>query len=517
MASDDHNNYDEELTLISTKSPLSDELVGEEGVCEELGKERNQIENCLSWRNKELIIEEIKKQLWLAGPLIAVSFLQKLIQVISLMFVGHLGELPLSGASMAISFVSSTSLSLMLGFASALDTLCGQSYGAKQYQMVGIHMQRAMFVLFLISIALAIITSNTKSILIAVGQDASIASEAGAYAIFMIPTIFAYAIFPCLNRFLQTQRLVFPMLVSCGFTTLIHIFICWVLVFKSSLGFRGAALANSISFWIYALLLAFYVKFSSSCEKTWSGFSREALCNFMTFFKLGVPSALMVCLEFWSFEAIVLLSGFLPNPKLETSVLSICLNMQTLIWRIPYGLGNAVSTRVSNELGAGKAKAAHLAVVVVLVMAIGEVILVGLVVVLIRNTCGYAYTKEIQVVKYVAAMSPILAISHILDGLQAVLSGIVRGCGWQKIGAYINLGSYYIVGIPSAILLAFYFHLGGKGLWFGIIGGLIIQVVSFLTITVCTNWELEVQKATRRIKNSKIQLVDEVSNEVETS
>lgn len=40
--------------------------------------------------------------------------------------------------------------------------------------------------------------------------------------------------------------------------------------------------------------------------------------------------------------------------------------------------------------------------------------------------------------------------------------GTARGCGWQKIGAYVNLGSYYLVGIPSAILLAFVFHKGGQ-------------------------------------------------------
>lgn len=41
-------------------------------------------------------------------------------------------------------------------------------------------------------------------------------------------------------------------------------------------------------------------------------------------------------------------------------------------------------------------------------------------------------------------------------------SGTARGCGWQKIGAYVNLGAYYLVGIPAAILLAFVLHIGGK-------------------------------------------------------
>jgi len=41
-------------------------------------------------------------------------------------------------------------------------------------------------------------------------------------------------------------------------------------------------------------------------------------------------------------------------------------------------------------------------------------------------------------------------------------SGTARGCGWQKIGAFVNLGSYYLVGIPAAIVFAFVLHIGGK-------------------------------------------------------
>lgn len=58
--------------------------------------------------------EELKKQLWLAGPMIAGALLQNVIQMISVMYVGHLGELPLAGASMANSFATVTGLSLLV-------------------------------------------------------------------------------------------------------------------------------------------------------------------------------------------------------------------------------------------------------------------------------------------------------------------------------------------------------------------------------------------------------------------
>ncbi|CAK9185605.1 unnamed protein product [Ilex paraguariensis] len=489
-------------------SPLSVPLIhiSEE---DENGFDRNKNITEKGIQRKE-VVEEVKTQLWLAGPLISVGILQFCIQLISVMFVGHLGELALSGASMATSFATVTGFSLLMGMASALDTFCGQSYGAKQYCMLGIHMQRAMFILLLVSIPLAIISANTSVILKTLGQNPEISEEAGLYARYMIPCLSAYGLLQCLNRFLQTQNNVYPMMLISGVTTLLHLLVCWILVFKSGLGSRGAALANSISYWINVVLLALYVRYSSSCSETWAGFSKEALHDIVTFIKLAIPSAVMVCLEMWSFEMMVLLSGLLPNPEMETSVLSISLNTAATVWMIPSGLSAAVSTRVSNELGAGHPKTARLAVCVVLCMTITEGILVGLVLILIRNILGYAYSNEVEVVRYVAIMLPILAASNFMDGLQAVLSGSVRGCGKQKIGAFINLGSYYLVGIPCAILFGFVLHIGGKGLWLGIICALFVQVVSLLTITIRTNWELEAKMAQENASNSAIP-VDAVS------
>ncbi|KFK36328.1 hypothetical protein AALP_AA4G108600, partial [Arabis alpina] len=282
----------------------------------------------------------------------------------------------------------------------------------------------------------------------------------------------------------------------------LHVILCGVLVLKSGLGFKGAAVANSISYWLNVILLSCYVKFSPSCSLTWNGFSKEALLDILGFTKLAIPSALMVCLEMWSFEFLILSSGLLPNPVLETSVLAICLNTSGTIWMIPFRLSGAASTRVSNELGAGNPNMAKLAVRVVISIAIVESILVGSVLILIRKIWGFAYSSDPQVVTYVASMFPILALGHCLDSFQTVLSGVARGCGWQKIGAFVNLGSYYLLGVPLGLLLGFHFHFGGRGLWLGIICALVVQGVCLSLITFKTNWDEEVKKATSRVEST---------------
>ncbi|KDP43817.1 hypothetical protein JCGZ_23025 [Jatropha curcas] len=449
--------------------------------------------------SKKEILKEMKKQLLLAGPLVSIFLCLGITQMICVVFVGHLGELALSGASIATSLASMAGYTLLRGMGSALETFCGQSYGAKQYHSLGIHLQRGVFVLLVMSIPIGIIFANAAEILKFLKQNPEIANEAGKYAYFLIPGFFSLSLLECHIRFLQTQNKVVPLMVTSGIATLLHIPICWVLVFRSSLKEMGAALASTICFWIIALQLMIYVYFSPSFKETWTGFSKEAFHGIPKFLKLAIPATVMLSLEVWSLETVVLLSGLLPNPKLEASVLSISFNIHMLTYMIPFGLSGAISTRVSNELGAGRPQSARLAVYVVVILVVIEGIVIATMMVSGRKVVGYLFTKEQRLVNYVGEMLPFLAVSHFINGIQTVLSGTCRGCGWQKIGAIVNLGSYYIVGIPSAVLLAFVYHIGGKGLWIGITMAMFVQAISLAIITSCTDWEKQAKKAKNRV------------------
>uniref|UniRef100_A0A453T3R6 Uncharacterized protein n=2 Tax=Aegilops tauschii TaxID=37682 RepID=A0A453T3R6_AEGTS len=184
---------------------------------------------------------------------------------------------------------------------------------------------------------------------------------------------------------------------------------------------------------------------------------------------------------------LVLLSGLLPNPKLETSVLSICLNTGALMFTVPSGLCAAISTRVSNELGAGRPQVARLATRVVICMAMFAGSVISITMILLRKSWGYMYSNEEEVVTYIARMIPVLGVSFFIDGIHTSLSGnmseiptlpriyynlehgdmlfylditgVLYGCGEQKIGARVNLAAFYLAGIPLAVLLAFVLHL----------------------------------------------------------
>ncbi|KAL9658889.1 hypothetical protein QQ045_018637 [Rhodiola kirilowii] len=450
------------------------------------------------------VIAEVKLQLLLAGPIILVTVFVYGIQIVTVMFLGHLGVSALAGAALGYSFISATGISVVFGMSTALDTLCGQSYGAKQYRLVGIHMQRSIIVHLLACVILSAIWANTGLILKLVGQSSEIAHTAGLYARYSIPTVYGYAFLQSLVKFLQTQSLVFPMTVISAFTFAFHIFLCWVMIFKASLGLRGAALATSISIWLTVLIYSLYVKFSPSCKKTWTGISKEALNGFRLHLRLAVPSAFMVCLELWTAEIMILLAGRLPNPKFQTSVLTITFNTSVIFFMVSYGFGAAISTRVSNALGAGNPLIAKQAIFVVFSIYSVVGLASSTILVAIRKLIGYAYSKDMEVITAVATMVLILSVSSFLDGIQCILSGIVRGCGKQKIGAFCNLAAYYFVGLPSAVILAFILHTGAKGLWLGLVIATFAQALCLLVVTIFTNFEKEADKAKERVQKFSI-------------
>ncbi|KAK2635321.1 hypothetical protein Ddye_030113 [Dipteronia dyeriana] len=199
---------------------------------------------------------------------------------------------------------------------------------------------------------------------------------------------------------------------------------------------------------------------------------------------------------------VVLLSGLLPNPKLDTSVLSISLNTCWMVYMVSVGIGGAISTRVSNELGAGNSPAARLALRVMIIMATSEGATVGITTIVVRHIWGKLYSNEEEVIKYVAKMMPLLALSDFLDGFQCVLSGAARGCGWQNLCVIINRGAYYGVAIPCAVIFAFYFQVGGMGLWMGIICGPCVQIIALVTVNAFTNWDQETTKAMHKALKS---------------
>ena len=182
---------------------------------------------------------------------------------------------------------------MQLGMGSALETLCGQAFGAGQIDMLGVYMQRSWIILNCTSIILMILYLFAANFLRLIGQTEDISREAGKLAVWMIPQLFAYAMNFPIAKFLQSQSRLMAMAWISGVALVLHAFFSWLLMLKLGWGLAGGALVLNLSWWFIVLAQMVYI-FSGTCGEAWSGFSWKAFKNLWGFVKLSLASAVML-------------------------------------------------------------------------------------------------------------------------------------------------------------------------------------------------------------------------------
>ncbi|XP_068660644.1 protein DETOXIFICATION 21-like [Aristolochia californica] len=440
------------------------------------------------------------KKLWIvAGPAIFTRFSTFGISVISQAFIGHIGSTELAAYALVSTVLFRFCNGILLGMSSALETLCGQAYGARQHHMLGIYLQRSWIVLILSAVLLLPIYIFTTPLLLLLGQAEAVAAVAGTISLWFIPVTFSNIFSYTFQMYLQAQSKNSVIAYLAAASLAIHVFLSWLLTVKLQLGVGGAMASMILAFWIPNFgQMAFVL--CGGCPETWKGFSVAAFKDLFPVVKLSLSSGVMLCLELWYNTILVLLTGHMKDAEVAIDALSICLNINGWEMMISFGFLAAASVRISNELGRGSAKAAKFAVVVTVAtsLLIGSVLFVMFL--LFRGRVAYIFTESPEVARAVAYLSPLLAFSILLNSVQPVLSGVAVGAGWQSVVAYVNISCYYLIGIPLGAVLGYAIGLHVTGVWIGMLVGTLAQTVVLVLITWRTDWDKQVDLAASRVK-----------------
>lgn len=386
----------------------------------------------------------------------------------------------------------------MLGMATALSTLCGQAYGAKEYGMMGVYLQRSWVVLFGTALALLPLFIFTSPILMLLGQDERIAHEAGIISLWSIPVMFAFIISFTVQTFLQSQSKNVIIAFLAAFAIVVHVFLSWLLTIKYHFGIPGAMISTCLAYWLPNIGQLIFAT-CGWCPETWKGYSFLAFSDLWPVVKMSLSAGTMLCLELWYNTILVLLTGNTKNAEVEIDALSICLNINGWEMMISLGFMAAASVRVANELGKGSAKAAKFSIVVAVLTSLTIGFALFLFFLFFRERLAYIFTSDKDVALAVGDLSPLLSVSILLNSVQPVLSGVAIGAGWQSIVAYVNLGCYYVIGIPVGLVLGKILGLQVKGIWIGMLFGTLIQTIVLTVITYKTNWDEQVVIAQHRV------------------
>ncbi|XP_068326632.1 protein DETOXIFICATION 30-like [Pyrus communis] len=425
----------------------------------------------LSFRDFSRLFYRETKTLWyLAGPAIFTSLSQYSIAAITQIFAGHVGILELATVSVANSVITGFSFGVMLGMGSALETLCGQAFGAGRLDMLGIYMQRSWVILNATAVLLSFFHIFAQQLLKLIGQPDDISKAAGQFAIWMIPQLFAYAMNFPLAKFLQSQSKIMVMAAISAVALVLHTLFSWLLMLKLGWGLVGAAVVLNASWWFIVLAQLVYI-FSGTCGRAWVGFSWKAFHNLWGFVKLSVASGIMICLEYWYFMALVLFAGYLKNAKVAVDGLSICVSISGWTFMVAFGMNTATSemqsltlcsVRVSNELGASHPRTAKFSLVVAVVTSFLIGVALSLALIVTRDIYPSLFSSDSEVKALVKQLTPLLATCIVINNAQTVLSGVAVGAGWQAVVGYMNLICYYAFGVPLGLIMGYKLHGGAK-------------------------------------------------------
>ncbi|XP_020595501.1 protein DETOXIFICATION 27-like [Phalaenopsis equestris] len=365
-----------------------------------------------------------------------------------------------------------------LGMASALETLCGQAFGAKKYHMLGTYMQRSWIVLFACATLLL--------------PPPGLAAAAGKLSVWFIPVHYSFVFILPLQRFLQCQLRNAVHAVVSAVVVVVHLIATWLFVYRCGYGLFGAAMILNFSWWLGVVLLMGFV-ICGGCGETWMGFSMRAFDGLWEFLKLSAASGVMLCLENWYYRILIVLAGNIKNAAIAVDALSICISINGWELMIPLAFFAATGVRVANELGANNSRGARFATINAVITSSIIGVFFSVLVVALHNKVAYIFTISDVVIRAVDNLSLLLALTILLNSVQPILSGVAVGSGWQSIVAYVNIGSYYLIGIPLGILMGWLLHLGVLGIWAGMIGGTAIQTLILAIMTIKCDWDKEVR------------------------
>jgi MATE family multidrug resistance protein len=299
------------------------------------------------------------------------------------------------------------------------------------------------------------------------GQPPEVVPLAGAYTRWSAPGVLPFYLFVVLRQSLQALRQVRPILICIVAGNVINLFLNWVLIYghlgAPALGIAGSAISTTIGRWALPgilLVLAWRELGPALRPLRWAALEPAPLWRM---FKLGLPIGVQSALEFTAFGAVGLLMGRLGTVPVAAH--QVAINLASLTFMVPLGVGQAAAVMVGHAIGAGDASGARRAARAALVFGVGFMTITSVIFLGFPGLLARCYTSDPATIALASALLPVAGVFQLFDGMQAVAAGIPM---------LINLGGFWIFGIPLSLALGFRTSLGPVGLWWGLAAALAI-------------------------------------------
>lgn len=204
----------------------------------------------------------------------------------------------------------------------------------------------------LVYLPLVLLLSYSFEILVAIGQDQSVARYAQEYIWPMIPAMYFLGLFDLSRRFLTclqfSQGPMFAQIASSVF----HLVLCIFWVRPSGLGVRGLGLATMITYISMWLLSEVYAFSIPTVRKALQWPSRETFIGWKDYLAISLPATIMLLAEGWAFNVLGVIAGLISVT--DQAANTIMLQLIAVMFMVPNGIQSAACAIIGQQIGANQ-------------------------------------------------------------------------------------------------------------------------------------------------------------------
>ncbi len=426
----------------------------------------------------------------LAWPMILTNLAQVAMTATDVAIIGRLGPDSLAAGALGSNLYFAP-LIFGLGLAYATAPMMAAELGRNRHSVRDIRrtVRQGFWLSALICIPIWVLLWNGAAILRAMGQQPDLAEQAGIYLRGLMWAVLPFYGYIVLRSFISALERPLWALAIMALSVLLNALLNWLLVFGHfgfpAMGIFGSGVATSIATLFMFIGLGIVVVMDRQFRRyrLFGRWWRADWPRFWALLKLGAPISGILAFEVTVFNAAAFLMGWIGAAQLAAH--AIALQIASVSFMVPLGIGQAVTVRVGLAFGAGDSEAVSRAgwtayVMGVSFMALAALFFVLFPTLLIGIFIDLSDPASAVVVGHAVSFLVFAAMFQIVDGAQAVSAGMLRGLQDTNVPMLYAAIGYWGIGLPLGYLLAFRFGFGGEGIWIGLVAGLAAVAVLLL-------------------------------------
>jgi MATE family multidrug resistance protein len=432
----------------------------------------------------EAVTSEWRALTSIAVPVVVVQVGLMLMGVVDTLMVGHVSANALAAVALGNLFFFNA-IVVAMGALMALDPLVAQAVGARDDAAITRAVQRGMILSVVLGLVTMLLLLPAAPLLRFFRQPVEVIPDATSYIHISAAGVIPLLAFTVLRQTLQAVGGLWPIVWATVVANIVNAVLNWMFIFghwgAPAMGVAGSALATALSRIVLFVLLFVLSWRSLRRHLHFLDPATLQIAPLWRMFALGFPIGLQQLLEYSAFAAVGLLMGTFG--ALQVASHQIALNLAALTFMVPLGVSAAAAVRVGHAVGARDVAMSRRAARLSYVLGAGFMSFTALLFLTLPTALASLYTGDTTVIAIAAALIPVAGVFQIVDGMQAVGAGVLRGLGDTRVPMIAMLSGYWLIGVPVSVWLGFRTTMGPVGLWWGFVAGL-GSVAIFLLLRV---------------------------------